>query len=235
MGVHLLATQTRATSVMLVDDHRTVAHAVALAVCGEADLDCVGTAHTVAEAWALAETLRPDVVVTEVSLSDGDGLAAAAQLIARWPDTRVVVLTAEINRAVLQRAADAGACALLAKDAALTDLLHAIRSARRDHLMVAPNLVKALMASPRLEPLLEGFTRREHEVRRELADGSDARVTARALGISLPNCRGYIKAILAKLGAHTQLEAVVIAHRRGLARVGARYRHPAAASPAKAV
>lgn len=230
MSVQPFGTQTQPISVLLVDGHRTVAGAVALAISGETDLDCLATAHTAAEALILAERLLPDVVITEVDLLDGDGLTAAARMIVSRPETRVVVLTAEVDRSLLQRAVSAGACALVAKDATLVELVHAVGTAPRDGFMVAPSLVKKLMAGPvKPHPIDAVFTRREHDVLHELADGSDARVTARALGISLPTCRGYIKSILVKLDAHTQLEAVVIAHRRGLVRVGAYHRARVAA------
>ncbi len=220
----LMPSETRQIRVLVVDDHRTVADAVALAIEGESGLECVAKAHTVCEALALVEQLQPEVVVMDVRLSDGDGLAATAELTTRWPETRVVVLTAVVNNNVLDRAVSAGACALLPKDGTLSDLMRAVRTARRDDFMVHPSLVKQLMSpGGRGEFPQPTFTQREHEVLQRLAEGQDVVVIARALGISVLTCRGYIKSILVKLDAHTQLEAVVIAHRRGLVQVGDRH------------
>ena len=212
----------RPTRVLVVDDHRTVADAVALAIGREDDLECVATAHGVGEALAYAERFLPDAVVMDVRLSDGDGLDATAKLTHRWPDTRVIVLTAFIDEGLRERAVASGACALLPKDGNLSDLLRALRTARRDDPVIHPSLVKDLVTTPSWEAAQahSAFTNREQQVLQMLADGSDVVVIARALGISVLTCRGYIKSILMKLNAHTQLEAVVIAHRRGLVHVG---------------
>jgi DNA-binding CsgD family transcriptional regulator len=61
-----------------------------------------------------------------------------------------------------------------------------------------------------------GLTPREHEVLRLMGAGLDTRTVARRLGISVHTCRGHTKSVLAKLDAHSQLEAVVVATRRGL-------------------
>ena len=61
-----------------------------------------------------------------------------------------------------------------------------------------------------------GLTAREHEVLELMAAGLDPRAIARRLGISVHTCRGHVKALLGKLGAHSQLEAVAVARQRGL-------------------
>ena len=73
-------------------------------------------------------TLRPDVVLMDVRLPDGDGVDAATAVVAEDPDVRVVVLSAFIDASLMRRASLAGATALLAKDGDLDDLLHAIRA-----------------------------------------------------------------------------------------------------------
>ena len=87
--------------------------------------------------------------------------------------------------------------------------------------MVHPTLVRFLVGSPVTGHRAPStpLTARERDVLQRLAAGQDAGGIARGLGISLLTCRGYIKNILAKLGAHTQLEAVVTAHRCGLVRL----------------
>jgi DNA-binding NarL/FixJ family response regulator len=212
------------TDVVVVDDHVTFAELLALALRGEPDLRCVGTAETVKEGLALVDRLRPDVVVMDVHLGDGDGIAATEQLVARYPGIRVVVLTAHADRSVMHRASDAGACALLPKDGALNDMLAALRTARQGGFVVHPRLLKRIVspAAPATE-YMPPLTRREQDVLQLLADGLDARAVAKRLGITLHTCRGYIKNLLLKLDAHSQLEAVAIANRSGLIRVKSRH------------
>jgi DNA-binding NarL/FixJ family response regulator len=212
------------TDVVVVDDHVTFAELLALALRGEPDLRCVGTAETIDEGLALVDRLRPDVVVMDVHLGDGDGIAATEELVARYPGIRVVVLTAHADRSVMHRASDAGACALLHKDGALNDMLAALRTARQGGFVVHPRLLKRIVspATPASE-YMPPLTRREQDVLQLLADGLDARAVAKRLGITLHTCRGYIKNLLLKLDAHSQLEAVAIANRSGLIRVKSRH------------
>jgi len=212
------------TSVLVVDDHTTFSDLLAMALGNEPDFACVGTAACVEKALSMADELRPELVIMDVRLGDGDGIAATAELTRAYPDLRVVVLTAHIDTALMQRAADAGACCLLPKDGSLPDMLQALRSSRRGGMVVHPALLTTLMRSrtPRRADSLPPLTRREREVLRLLADGSDARAIANVLGISVNTCRGYVKSLLLKLGAHSQLEAVVIATNHGLVSVGPR-------------
>lgn len=210
-------------NVVVVDDHRTFADLLALALESEPDLNCVGTAETVTEGLALVEALRPDIVVMDVQIGDEDGIAATAQLAERHPGTRVVILTAHADRAVLNRASDAGACALLPKDGSLAEMLSALRTARQGGLVVHPRLLRRIVATAR--PVGDGYvpplTRREQQVLELMAEGLDARAISRQLEISLHTCRGYIKNLLLKLEAHSQLEAVAVASRNGLVRARA--------------
>ncbi len=204
------------TRVLVVDDHRTFSDLLALALSGLDDLECVGTAHDARQALAMAERTRPDVVVMDVQLGEDDGVAVTAQLTATYPDMRVVVLTAHASRDLMKRAAAAGACCLLPKNGSLPDMLHALRSARQGGFVVDAGLLHLLVTGPREENPLPALSRREAEVIALLAQGKDTATIARTLGISVNTCRGYVKTLLGKLDAHSQLEAVAIAIRRGL-------------------
>lgn len=210
---------TVSTRVVVVDDHRTFAELLALALRAEPDFDCVGTAHSIEAALRMLGALTPDLVIMDVQLGDGDGIAATAELTKTFPDLRVVVLTAIVNPSLMRRALDAGACALLRKDGALDEMLHTLRSARRGGFAVHPGLLMELVRNnPPIPP--PPLTDREGQVLQRLAEAGDARSIARDLGISVSTCRGYVKNLLAKLGAHSQLEAVVIAMRHGLIYAG---------------
>jgi DNA-binding NarL/FixJ family response regulator len=205
------------STVLVVDDHVVFAQLVERALSHEPDLTCVGVASSLAEARRLCAVHRPDVVIMDVRLQDGDGIEGAAELVAAYPDLRVVVLSAFIDARLMQRAARAGATALQAKDGELEDLLDAIRYAEPGSLAVHPRLLHQLVNSdpPSTTPT-PTLTQREHEVLRMLAAGHDLGVISRELSISINTCRGHVKSLLAKLGAHSQLQAVVIAMRAGL-------------------
>ncbi|WP_374969518.1 response regulator [Terrabacter sp. BE26] len=206
------------TSVLVVDDHGVLADAIGMVINSEPDMHCVATAHSAAQARALAAYWRPDVIMMDVRLGGDDGIELAAELIHDAPDVRVIVLSAFIDQALLNRAVNAGACALMPKDGSLDQILASLRSSTRGGFDVDPTVLRTLARShadrhgapvPRLTP-------RETDVLRRLSDGADAVMIARELGISVLTCRGYVKTLLRKLHAHSQLEAVVTASRLGL-------------------
>jgi len=202
--------------VLVVDDHRTVADALSLALAAQPDMESIGPARGAAEAVALIGHTPPDAIVMDVHLDDGDGIELTRRVTDENPKVRVVVLTAHVTEALLARAAEAGACAILPKGGALTELFDTLRAAPRGGFAVHPVLLRSLMGQG---PRVRGsslLTSREQEVLGLLAQGRDPTAIARTLGISLLTCRGYIKSILVKLDAHSQLEAVIIALRRKL-------------------
>jgi DNA-binding NarL/FixJ family response regulator len=203
--------------VLVVDDHTTFAELLAGALDREADLVTVGCARSVDEAVTKYQELDPDVIVLDYHLAGGNGLDAAAKIMSDNRSTRIILLTGDPTQDALERAAELGVCAFLPKDGSLATVLESLRHARPGSMVVDPTLLMHLAARrPPDLPSAVGLTGRELSVLRLMADGNDVRTNARILGISESTCRGYVKAILAKLDAHSQLEAVAIATRRGL-------------------
>src|ERR1700712_3624543 len=106
----------RRKRIVVVDDHKVFAELMSLAVRADPEFHVVGHAQSVATGMAMIEQEGPDIVVMDVRLGDGDGIAATGTLTARHPGLRVVVLTAHPDADIMRRAAEANACALLAKD-----------------------------------------------------------------------------------------------------------------------
>lgn len=205
------------TSVLVVDDHRVLADAIGMVINSEPDLQCVAIALNAAQARALATHWQPDVIIMDVRLGNDDGIEVAADLVRAVPKARVIVLSAFIDQALLTRSLNAGASALLPKDGSLDEILRAVRSTTRKGFAIDPGLLRALARSGDERPApVPRLTPREADVLRSLADGADAVMIARELGISVLTCRGYVKTLLRKLHAHSQLEAVVTASRLGL-------------------
>jgi DNA-binding NarL/FixJ family response regulator len=203
--------------VLVVDDHTTFAELLTGALDREPDLETVGCARTVEEAVDLFTALKPDVIVMDYHLAGGDGLDAAARIMAVDRSTRVVMLTGDPTQDALERAAEIGICAFLPKDGSLATVLDSLRHARAGSMVVDPSLLSQLATRrSATAPAATPLTLRELSVLRLMADGNDVRTNARLLGISESTCRGYVKAILSKLDAHSQLEAVAVAARRGL-------------------
>ncbi len=203
--------------VAIVDDHKTMADLLALALRAETGFEFVGHATGVRAGLDLAARVETDVILVDLNLPDGNGMWLARELTSRFPQVRVVILTAETDPDLVSRAAEAGAAGYVAKTGGLDEVLDALRRARKGSMVVDPRLVAALgrgRAAPRSPaPML---TAREIDVLQELAAGRDITAAAHRLGISPHTARGYVKAILTKLDCHSQLEAVVTAARLGL-------------------
>jgi DNA-binding NarL/FixJ family response regulator len=207
-------------TVLVVDDHQTFAELLAIALQAEQSLSYIGHARTSAEARELVSRLQPDVVLMDVQLPDLDGISTTERLVADHPQLRVVILTAHAEPSLVARAASAGAAGFLPKDGALRDVLQALRTAHRGGMVVPAHLLTGALnagaeRSARTEPT-SVLTSRERDVLRLMARGLDARAIAGDLGISVHTCRGYVKSILYKMDAHSQLEAVMKAIRLGL-------------------
>jgi DNA-binding NarL/FixJ family response regulator len=205
--------------VLVVDDHSIFAELLAVALEGETDFEPVGVATDTVSALRMAEELAPDIVVVDVQLGTEDGLSLATTLKTQRPDICLVVLTAFADTMVLRRATNVGAAAVLAKDGALDDMLKVLRTAGGAPFVVDQRLLSSVVSPPQQRGPQASLTPRELEVLQMLGDGMDARTAARNLGISLNTCRAHIKNVLSKLGAHSQLEAVVTASRAGIIRV----------------
>jgi DNA-binding NarL/FixJ family response regulator len=211
------------TRVLIVDDHRAFADALTIAIGVHADLASVGTALSIAGAIELARRATPDVVLLDIHLPDGDGIEALARISEAAPGARILILTGHTDVEVLARAAAAGAAGFLPKESSIASVIGAIRGARAGEMHVEGVLLAAILGRVAAAPPPPGpdeddpvLTPRERDVLRLMGQGMDPHAIAAALRISLHTCRGYQKAIMAKLQAHSQLEAVVVATRRGL-------------------
>jgi len=205
-------------SVLVVDDHAVFADALAFALSTDPVFGRVGTSGDAAGAVAAMEDEPYALLVVDVDLGtargDGeDGIALAARLLARWPTSRAVVLTAHPLPQVVRRATAAGAVGVLAKGAGLDEVTAAllVAAGRSD--------VAASFVTAGADDEGASLTTREVEVLQLLADGLDVRAVARHLDLSVHTVRDHVKSAREKLGVHTQLDAVVAAVRLGAVRL----------------
>ncbi|XAS66616.1 BTAD domain-containing putative transcriptional regulator [Micrococcaceae bacterium Sec5.7] len=217
----LRVNRTREIRILTVDDHRTFTELLTAALDREPDLRSVASATTAKSGVEQSMALNPEVVIMDFHLPDGDGITAAARILAHAPRTRIVMLTGDPTPETLRQAASMGICAFLPKGGSLATLLDTVRHARAGNMVVHPSLLAQLGAAPAHQtqsadagaPVL---TPRELDVLRLMASGHGSKDVASKLDISLNTCRGYVKAIFAKLGTHSQLESVMVASRRGM-------------------
>lgn len=208
-----------AQRVLLVDDHQMFVQLLSTALSAEPDLECVGAAHDTTSALQRARDLHPDLIVMDVRLGDGDGIAAAEQLGRELPATRVVILTAYADAGLVRRAVDAGAAALLAKDGELGVLLAALRAARGDSFVLGPGIQSApTQCESRLAAV--GLFPTAGQMLRLLAAGLSVDEVARELDMDPRTARRRVADLVAGLGVETPAQAVSVAVHRGLIRIG---------------
>ena len=204
--------------VLIVDDHDVFASSLAQVLELESDLHSLGTASSIAEARTMIPNTLPDVVLMDHRLPDGDGVAAIPELQPLRLSTKFVVLTASTADHVLVTAIEAGASGFLSKSRSLDEVRSAVRAAHSGEAVISPELLARLL--PRLnrrrEPSRVELTERELEVLGLLAEGLTNSEIAERIVVSVHTVRNHVANLSAKLGAHSKLEALSIAIRRGL-------------------
>ncbi|HVA53462.1 MAG TPA: response regulator transcription factor [Acidimicrobiales bacterium] len=120
--------------VAIVDDHIIASEMLALSISKECDLVLVDVATNMADALDIVRRDRPDVVLVNYRLPDGDGVDAVKKILEEFPDTRVVMLSSSVDRDVRAQSFGAGCVRYLGRDRSIRDILTAIRSAAHEDL-----------------------------------------------------------------------------------------------------
>ena len=201
---------------LIVDDHRMFAELLAKVLSATDDMAVTGIASDGDAALAEARAEPPDVVVLDYRLPGDDGVAVAQRLRDVVPDAGLVMLTGLGDDAVLRGALVAGCAGFVTKDRALAELVDAVRAVRAGRGAIDPAANARLASAPDPKQGMTGVTQRELEVLGLLADGLVTREIADRLFISVNTARNHVQRLIAKLGAHSRLEAVAIARRTGL-------------------
>ncbi len=203
--------------VMIVDDHAVVRSGLAAFLAAYDDLELVGEAASGAEAIALVEKLRPDVILMDLVMSDMDGAMATRVIRERHPNIQVVVLTSFPEENLVTRALQAGAISYMLKNASAEELVEAIRKAYAGRSTLAPEAAQALIHSTtRADRLGHDLTNREREVLALMSRGLSNVEIAERLVISHSTVKFHVSNILSKLQATSRTEAVALAIEHGL-------------------
>jgi NarL family two-component system response regulator LiaR len=207
--------------VLVVDDHAVVRRGIRALLATEADVQVVGDATDGREAIALAECLRPDVILMDLVMPGLDGIEAIRRIAPRYPDTRILVLTSFATDDKVFPAVKAGALGYLLKDSSPEELVGAIYQVHSGQPSLHPTIAqKALQElSPPSEPAQapQPLTERELEVLHLVARGRGNQEIAKELTTSEATIRRHVHDILQKLHAATRTQAVLYALREGLA------------------
>jgi DNA-binding NarL/FixJ family response regulator len=208
--------KTRAVRVALVEDHHLVREGLRLALAGADGFEIVGEAANRADAVELVKATRPDVLLLDLTLPEGDALPLLESLPALQPGLRIIILTMHSDPETVRQALAAGASGYLVKGAHLEELFAAIRAVARGqrylHSSVTDAVVEDSIRWFRSGPL----SVREREILRHLASGRAPSEIGGMLGISVHTVRRHIANISDKLGLHGNNALTRYAIRSGL-------------------
>jgi DNA-binding NarL/FixJ family response regulator len=214
--------------VLICDDQPLVRAGFRTILGSKRDIEVVGEAENGAEAVALAERRRPDVILMDIRMPVLDGVEATRRLVAAGTAARILVLTTFDLDEYVHAAIRAGASGFLLKDVTPAKLLEAIRIVAGGDALLAPSVTRRLLErfATTLPPdeassgALADLTSRETEVLRLLAGGMSNSEIASELVVSEATVKTHISSVLRKLGLRDRVQAVIVAYESGLVRLG---------------
>jgi DNA-binding NarL/FixJ family response regulator len=174
----------------------------------EDGIEVAGEAASAAEAVTAARAVRPDVVLMDLRMPGGDGVAATAAVLKEVPATRVLVLTTYESDSDILRAIEAGATGYLLKDAGRGELVKAIRAAARGETVLAPAVATRIVDRMRRPLPADALSPREVEVLRLVARGLSNPEIGRELSISEATVKTHLLRTFHKLGVSDRTAAV---------------------------
>lgn len=215
--------------VLLADDQQLIRAGFAALLNAEADIEIVGGAATGADAVTLAKAFRPDVILMDIRMPDGDGLWATEQIVSdpTLSGTHIVIVsTFELDDYVAQ-AITAGASGFLVKDTEPVELIRAVRVAAAGEALLSPGVTKRLLerVATGLKPApqtsaLDSLTDREREVLALVGLGLTNTEIGERLYLSPLTAKTHVSRIMSKLGARDRVHLVVVAYETGLVQPG---------------
>ncbi len=206
--------------IVLADDHQVLRSGLRALLNLEPDFEVVGEASNGIEAVKLAETLRPDIIVMDVSMPEMDGLKAAEGIRSLCLQSKIVMLTVHADEEYLFQTLKAGASGFVHKSSADRELIEAIRTANRGDVFLYPSAIKKLLreylrGESRQADEKDRLTNREREVLKATAEGYTNHEIAEQLVISPKTVDTYRQRIMVKLNLHHRSELIRYALKRG--------------------
>lgn len=207
---------TAALKILIVDDHDILRRGLRELLNAKPGWEVCAEAKTGKEAIALAEQLKPQIVVMDVSMPDLNGLEAARRIHKALPKTGILILTMHFSDQLVREVIESGARGYILKSDADRDLVTAVDcianrrtffTSRASEMLLAGQPVPTSHLEPRV-PLRNRLTSREREIVQLLAEGKSSKEVAVALGISVKTAETHRANIMRKLEIHSVSELV---------------------------
>ena len=207
--------------ILLADDHTILREGIKVLLNRERDMEIVAEAEDGAQALEQVRSVKPDVVVMDISMPKIGGLEVTREITETFPDVKVVILTMHDNEEYLVQALKSGAKGYVLKEAAATDLAEAIRAVVRGDAYLYPAVARKLVDDyvnrvRTIKTASESLTPREREVLKLVAEGHTNREIADYLGISVKTVENHRANLMRKLDLHDRTELARYAIKIGL-------------------
>ncbi|AMO84875.1 Response regulator protein vraR [Solibacillus isronensis B3W22] len=204
--------------VVIVDDHEMVRIGVAAYLSAQPDIEVIGEATNGEEAIDKVLALKPDIVLMDNVMPIKTGAEATAEILAQWPQAKVMIVTSFIDDDKLYPALEAGAVSYILKTSNAKQIADAIRKTMDGETVLEPEATTRVMARMRgTTPALHNhLTDREMEVLLCMARGLANQEIAEELFIALKTVKTHVSNILSKLEVQDRTQAVVYAFQNGL-------------------
>jgi DNA-binding NarL/FixJ family response regulator len=219
---------TAPVKVLIVDDDALMRAGLRGVLASDEGIELVGEADDGRQAAYRTRLLKPDVVLMDVRMPDLDGISATREVLAAFPEVKVVILTTFEQDDYIFGALSAGASGFLLKRTRPEDLIAAIHTIAAGDSLLSPSVTSRVIEQmaglpapdAARDPRLEELTAREREVLEHVAGGLSNAEIAAALVIEESTVKTHVKRVLAKLGARDRVQAVIFAYESGLIRPG---------------
>lgn len=217
------------TNIVLIDDHKLFREGIKRILEFEDDFQVVAEGNDGSEAVELIEQNRPDVVIMDINMPDVNGVEATKNLIDRFPDTKVIILSIHDDESYVTHALKTGALGYMLKEMDTDELVNAIKIVSDGGSYVHPKVTHNLLKDYHRLSSREGegferveyrkplhlLTRRECEVLQLMTDGKSNRSISETLYISEKTVKNHVSNILQKMNVNDRTQAVVTAIKNG--------------------
>jgi two-component system, NarL family, response regulator NreC len=204
---------TKKTRIVIADDHAVVRAGLRLLSNSQADMEVIGEAGDAPTALTEVRTLKPDLLLLDITMPGGGGLKAQQQISAAVPQTKILILSMHSDAAFVRTAIAAGAAGYVSKETVHTELLNAVRAISAGRRYVDPSVSEGLLPLGRRHVLLSD---REQQALRLVASGYTSQEIAERLFVSVKTVETYRARIVAKLELKNRAELVQYAINAGL-------------------
>lgn len=201
--------------VVLVDDHAVVRLGIKSMIESVVDIEVIGEASNVAETYEKVAILKPDILLLDIKLPDGDGVLACKELKIRFPKLKIIILTAYAETSLIMDVLKSGADGYLLKDIEGNEIIKSIRKIYTGESVLDGKLdQKIIKLLKNNSPLDEVLTEKENQILMRVAEGKMNKEIGKELFISGKTVRNHLSKIYKKINVSNRTEAAIFWQRQ---------------------